>query len=278
MSALTRRLLSALIIAGAILCGNGCGEISPVPAPDTPENPDKPDTPDNPDNPDNPETPENPTSDYFRLVTLSDNTKDAESTLISDFNAGKHTLVAKTNLSADKWSASSDAEWCTPTKDGDLLVISYTQYGEKNDMVQPRSCKVKVKAGSVFSTELTIVQNSGRKQLSVYGSPSPTFYISPSGTPMEFIITTNQWDWKIENTSDWLTAEHVDRMTLRVKATPKQDSNAAKRKATIYLYSSVYKSFDNYVQGESYRMTFYDADADFSGEDYNYGENQNWDE
>ena len=276
MSRSNRPFFIALMLLGIGLAGSGCEKIPENQEPDKPGE-EKPDKPDNPDNPDNPDKPDTPDGDYFQIVTLSDNTHDADTFLLSGYEAGYHTLVVKTNLSDDKWSATSDAAWCTTAKDGNLLKISYEQYGVKNDAFQPRSCSVTVDAGTVFNAVFTVAQQAGRKQLTVYGSPSNPFYISPSGTPSEFLITTNQWDWKIENQSDWLTAEHVDRMTLRVTAAPKQTADGTKRKGTILLYSSIWKSFDSYVEGEAYRMIFYDADTDFSGEDYGYGDNQTWD-
>ena len=251
--------LKALALCAAITFLAGCDPVNP----------------DNPDNPDNPGGPDNPTGDYFKLVSIYDSSKEAETFYIAGYQMGSYSLVVNTSLASDKYSATSSADWCKPVFDGGLLRLNYEQYGEKNDMLNPRVCVVEVKAGSFYDGTITIVQQSGSKKLGTITYKN-SFELPADGSPIDIIIQTTLWDWKIENANDWIKAEHIDRETLRVSAVPR-DYDAAKRSGKIYLYSVTYKQFDSDMEYDSYKLFFNDADPVVAGDDYGYGDHTDWD-
>ena len=83
----------------------------------------------------------------------------------------------------------------------------------------------------------------------------------------------------MRNNSDWFTVEQPDRMTLRVRATPKQDGDTQIRNGSVTLYSAAWSEEDleTIYWNKTVKINFSDGDPDLSGEDYDYGDNKNWD-
>ena len=241
-----------------------------------PQGPDGPDNPSGPVTPDNPDNPDNPGADYFKLVSIYDSSKEADTFHIVGYEAGSDTYLVQTNLKAEQISAVSDADWCVPVYDGDRLKVEYSQYGEKNQILQPRSCTVEVTAGTVYHKTLTLVQQSHHFKLGTFTYRNQ-FQLPANGEPLVIYIDTSLWDWQIENPTDWIEAEHVDRNTLRVAAKPKAGGSQDKRNGIVYLYSVTEKVFDTYTEGAAYKLYFYDEDPTISGEEFGYGDHTDWD-
>ena len=83
----------------------------------------------------------------------------------------------------------------------------------------------------------------------------------------------------MKSDSDWFTAEQPDRMTLRVRATPKQEGDTQIRNGSVTLYSAAWAEEDlEYIYwSQIVKLYFSDGDPDLSGEDYEYGDKQDWD-
>ncbi len=259
-------ILAICILAALITFAGGCKKIKP-----------EQDNPGGQDNPENPVTPDNPpVGDYFSLVSIYDSNKEADTFYISGYEAGHHSILVKTNMQADRIVLTSDASWCTPTYDGDMLRINFEQFGEKYEILQPRVCTVDVKAQEVYHNTITLVQQSHHLKLGTFNYQN-NFYLPASGDAIDIKIDTNLWDWQIENSTGWITAEHIDRNTLRVAATPKTGGSSEKRSGMIYLYSITEKVFDTYTEGSAYRLYLYDADPQISGDGYGYGDHIDWD-
>ena len=268
-SIVTRLISAVMLILLVAFCAADCKKV----APDTPDNPN---TPENPDTPDTPDNPDNPEADYFKLVSLQDSSKEAETFYLTSYNPVILTIVVKTNLKADKVSLKSDAPWCTPAYDGSTLKLNLSQYGEQGDILQPRSCSIEVTAGSVYHNTLTVVQQSQQIRLGTFTYRN-RFNLPANGEPLYISINTNLWDWQIRNENDWITAEHVDRLTLKVAAKPRSGGQDEKRDGKIYLYSISEKSFDIYTEASAYQLYFFDSDPAINGDGYDYGDHTDWD-
>ena len=68
-------------------------------------------------------------------------------------------------------------------------------------------------------------------------------------------------------------------MTLRVRATPKQEGDTQVRTGSVTLYSAAWAEEDlEYIYwNQIVKLYFSDGDPDLSGEDYEYGDKQDWD-
>ena len=249
-----KQLLKALALFAAIAFVAGCDPVGP----------------DNPDNPDN------PAGDYFKLVSIYDSSKDAETLYIAGNAMGHYSMVVNTNLASDQYSATSSADWCKPVFEGGLLTINYEQYGGDHDKLKVRVAEVRVKAGSLYDKTFTIAQQSKITSLATINGQLE-FALSPAGTPQDIYISTNLWDWQIENQTDWVVAEHVDRGTLRVSAKPKADDDNTSRSGMIYLYSVTYKSFSSDMDYDTYKIYFHDGEPELTGDGYGYGDHTDWD-
>lgn len=268
-SIVTRLISAVMLILLVAFCAADCKKV----APDTPDNPN---TPENPDTPDTPDNPDNPEADYFRLVTIYDSSKEPDKLNIFSYGPVEYSLVAQTNLKADKLSIVSDADWCKCSYEGNILKIKLSQYGEENEVLQPRSCKVEVKAGTVYHGSFNFVQQSQQIRLGTFTYRN-RFNLPANGEPLYISINTNLWDWQIRNENDWITAEHVDRLTLKVAAKPRSGEQDEKRDGKIYLYSISEKSFDIYTEASAYQLYFFDSDPAINGDGYDYGDHTDWD-
>ena len=253
--------LGLMVVAVCLIAVAGCKK-KPVPV--------------GPDDPDDPDNPAGPTTGYFRLVSIYDNTREADTFYIAGYEAGYYTLLVQTDLPAEQVSVTSGQEWCTTEYGGGTLKFNYQKYGEKNQILQPRTCEIEVKAGTVYHQTFTIAQQSGTKQLGTFDYRNQ-FYLPADGEPITININTNLWDWQLRNTNDWIEAEHVDRQTLRIAAKPKADGASGKRNGIIYLYSVTEKTFDTYTEGDAYKLYLYDADPTVTGDGYTYGDHTDWD-
>ena len=219
------------------------------------------------------ETP--PTPDYFTLKTLWGTEPDL---VLMSREGGQQSLMVSTSLKPDEWSLEGGNEdWCKVYWDGDLIRIDVEPYGKQYEYLYPRSCEVTIKSAKISGVGFTLAQESDQMLRTLYYRNQYT--LSPSGAPLDVFIYTNYYQWKAKNNSDWFTVEQPDHMTLRVRATPKQEGDTQVRTGSVILYSAAWseEDLDTIYWNKTVKINFSDGDPDLSGEDYNYGDNHNWD-
>lgn len=218
---------------------------------------------------------EPPAQDYFTLKTLGG--KETDLVLMSR-EGGQSSLMFNTSLKSDEWNLEvEEADWCKVYWDGSLIRMEVDPYGEQYEYLYPRSCKVSIKSSKLSDVSFTLAQESDTELRTLYYINQ--FQLPPSGTPLDIFIFTNFYQWKVKNDSDWFTAEQPDRMTLRVRATPKQEGDTQVRTGSVTLYSAAWSEEDlEYIYwNQIVKLYFSDGDPDLSGEDYEYGDKQDWD-
>ena len=218
---------------------------------------------------------EPPAQDYFTLKTLSG--KETDLVLMSR-EGGQTSLMFNTSLQSGEWNLEvEEADWCKVYLDGSLIRMEAEPYGEKYEYLYPRTCKATIKSSKLPDVSFTLAQESYQilRTLNYISS----YTLSPSGAPLDVFIYTNYYQWKVRNNSDWFTVEQPDRMTLRVRATPKQEGDTQVRTGSVTLYSAAWSEEDleTIYWNKTVKINFSDGDPDLSGEDYNYGDNKNWD-
>ena len=218
---------------------------------------------------------EPPAQDYFTLKNLSG--KETDLVLMSR-EGGQTSLMFNTSLQSGEWNLEvEEADWCKVYLDGSLIRMEAEPYGEKYEYLYPRTCKVTIKSSKLPDVSFTLAQESYQilRTLNYISS----YTLSPSGAPLDVFIYTNYYQWKVRNNSDWFTVEQPDRMTLRVRATPKQEGDTQVRTGSVTLYSAAWpeEDLETIYWNKTVKINFSDGDPDLSGEDYNYGDNKNWD-
>lgn len=230
-----------------------------------------PDTP--PDNGD--DDPAIVLEDYFVFKNLSG--KETNLVLMSR-EGGLQELMVSTSLKPSEWSLEGgDETWCKVYWDGSLIRIEVDPYGGWGDIFYPRSCKVSIKSDKLSDVSFTLAQESDTELRTLHYRNQ--FQLPPSGAPLDIFIYTNYYQWKVKNNSDWFTVEQPNCMTLRVKATPKQYGDTQIRQGSVTLYSAAWaeEDLESIYWNQTVKLNFSDGDPDLSGEDYNYGDHQNWD-
>jgi len=179
-------------------------------------------------------------------------------------------ILVETNIK--DWTATSDASWCHATVGPYALTISVDDNEENlsshDYSVQPRSCTVTVKAGTVLNKTITVYQEALTIiSTGLYGA---TVYLSPAGETKEMYITSNCYNWTVKSSASWLKAVRVDNNTLRLVSSPRPDTETALRTAEVEMISE----YDMNV-GETFTVS--DSDPLISGDDYGYGDHTGWD-
>ena len=218
---------------------------------------------------------EPPAQDYFTLTTLWG--KETDLVLMSR-EGGQSSLMFNTSLQSGEWNLEvEEADWCKVYLDESLIRMEAEPYGEKYEYLYPRTCKVTIKSSKLPDVSFTLAQESYQILRTLNYKSSYT--LSPSGAPLDVFIYTNYYQWKVRNNSDWFTVEQPDRMTLRVRATPKQEGDTQVRKGSVTLYSAAWaeEDLETIYWNKTVKIDFSDGDPDLSGEDYDYGDNKNWD-
>ena len=221
--------------------------------------------------------PEQPKGPYFKAELPNE--------YLLSYNQGGISWPVDTNI--DDWTATSDAEWCKPTaKEKELgLVVENYDCRDENGYEQydpPRTCTVTVKAGTVFSKTIKIIQdthtiiNFPQSEMSSNydwistGPSGMKVLLSTDGQMRDIVVMSNAWRWVPETEASWLKLERVDGATLRVTSTARGESETAARSAKVKLYVE-----SNRLNEASF--TVEDAPADVNGEGYGYGDHTDWD-
>lgn len=245
------RMATAALCAALLLSLAGC------------EKPDKP----NPNPTPNPDPEPKPTAPFFKA--------DLPAEWVSNVDGYGTTFGIETNI--PDWTVSSDAEWCSVTKNENNFVIQPSRYEVKNDegaieYVAPRVCTVTVKAGTVFNKTIKVAQQSWT--FSAFLESEKNSYVltlSPDGETHDVLINTNVYFWQASTEADWLTLQRVDNGTLRVTSQARPESVTNPRSAKVTLITP----HDLVVLDD---FTVVDGEPALSGPDYGYGDGTGWDE
>lgn len=185
------------------------------------------------------------------------------------------------------WTATPDAEWCkwTPKEKELGLVVEDYDCRDENGYESydpPRTCTVTVKAGTVYSKTIKIIQDTHTiinfpqsEMSSLYdwistGPSGMKVLLSADGQTRDIVVQSNAWRWVAETEAAWLKLERVDGATLRVTSTARGESETTSRSAKVNLYPET-----NRLNVASF--TVEDAPADVNGEGYGYGDHTDWD-
>ena len=256
MRTLQKYLLPALLL----LLLSGCGK-APKPSPDPGTDP----TP----------TPSGP---YFRA--------DLPDERVSNVDPDIAIWPVETDIK--DWTATSSETWCRTTTSATELRLDIDEYKVRNaydngwEYAQPRTCTVTVKAGTVFSKTIRIVQQtytiitfpqqslSSRYDWIQDGPEGMAVLLSSDGDTRDVMVSSNSWRWVPETDAGWLKAEYVNGSTLRLTSTARAQSETASRSTQVKVYDQ-----NNLLQYSTF--TVKDAPANVGGEDFDYGDHTGWD-
>lgn len=218
-----------------------------------------------------------PTGPYFKA--------DLPDEYLMSFNQGAVSWPVDTDIT--DWTATSDADWCKPTAKAKELWLDVEDYDcrDENDAYKydpPRICTVTVKAGTVFSKTIKIVQDTHtfisftqlRYSLNydwILDEPSGMkVLLSADGQTRDLMISSNAYRWVPETEATWLKVKCVDNATLRLTSTARADTETAPRSATVKLYVETDRL-------NTANFTVEDAPASVEGNDFSYGDHTDWD-
>lgn len=222
----------------------------------------------NPDNPDNPDT---PTAPYFSLKTETGG--EVPDILVFDYMGGGTIYALKVDTNVEGWTATGDADWCMVMTGPGEIRFSLQTYEEANSQLYPRRCQVHIAAPGVFDRTLTIGQESVSRFLYTVPDYKNEFDLPASGAPIDITVVSNLVEWTIVNNNDWIKAEKVDRITLRVSAVPSETEKGRTGEVTLVSIAN-----DNQASvGTYWTMFFHEEESGVSGDDYSYGDGIEWD-
>lgn len=204
---------------------------------------------------------------------------------VLSYNQGTISWAVDTDIT--DWTATSDEEWCKPTAKAKELWLDVEDYDCRDEngyerYDPPRTCTVTVKAGTVFSKTIRIIQDTHTiinfpqsEMSSLYdwistGPSGMKVLLSADGQTRDIVVQSNAWRWVAETEAAWLKLERVDGATLRVTSTARGESETTSRSAKVNLYPET-----NRLNVASF--TVEDAPADVNGEGYGYGDHTDWD-
>ena len=249
-------LLSAVLIAAML---------SSCTLPENPENPDKPE------NPNNPGKPDPPIADYFKLTTETGG--EVPDILVFDHMGGGTIYNLKVETNMEGWTAESNApEWCTVTTDNTSIRFSLQTYHDTNSQLYPRRCQVSIKAKDVFQRSLTIGQESMSQFLYTLPNYKCEFDLPASGAPIEVTVVSNLVEWVVDNKTDWIKAEKVDAVTLRVSTVPSETEHGRTGELQLVSIANDYEA----RPGNYWILYFHEELPGATSDDYSYGEGYPW--
>lgn len=176
------------------------------------------------------------------------------------------TIAVDTNMGSDEWTVSADADWITTTKNSkDVVIVPALIERDQNNYPAPRSCRVSVKAGTVYEKTFTVVQEAWTRINSSY-----EVKLNPGGETLELNVLHNCYSWTPATDADWLTVRKKDTATLVVTSSPRGASDSQIRSAVVRLQSD--------WQADTYwEIKVSDAESELGNEDYDYGDRTDWD-
>lgn len=235
-----------MILASLLLCAASCQKSGP-------ENP----TPVNP-------TPEPPVQKNYFKADIKD---------VYAYNCGESGTEVQYTTDISGWTITPSETWCTITVESQRFVIHVGEYkptvnpdgGGGYLYTEPRKCTVQLVAGTALNKTFTVVQES----MTVISAPSTPVTINAAGASKDVFIQNNCYGWTASTDATWLTLKQKDASTLTIVSSTRS-SGATPRQATVNIVSKL----DDWVKAQ---FIVADADAEFNGEDYKYGDHTNWD-
>ena len=100
--------------------------------------------------------------------------------------------------------------------------------------------------------------------------PFQPVLLNSAGASADVLILNNCYDWTAVTDASWLTLTKKDASTLTVTSAARQTSESIPRTADVRIVSVL----DDWVRAT---FTVADADAELSGEDFEYGDHTDWD-
>lgn len=190
------------------------------------------------------------------------------------FNCGDLSGVEvyyKTDISG--WTITPSETWCSILVESSRFVILVSEYKPMVNpdgsggylYTEPRTCTVTISAGSVYSKTFTVIQESK----TLFNVPTNPVLLSPGGGSADVTVINNCYGWSASTDASWLTLKKTGSSTLSVTSSARA-AGESPRKATVILKSDL----DDWV---TLKFTVADADAELSGEDFNYGDHTDWD-
>ncbi|MEN8229887.1 MAG: BACON domain-containing carbohydrate-binding protein, partial [Bacteroidota bacterium] len=114
-----------------------------------------------------------------------------------------------------EWTASSDAAWLGPTKEGNDLVV----YHDENRIAIPRTGLITITGTGGISENVTINQAALEVELDI-GDPEEN--VGPESGTLRHYIETNSYLWTVSAQADWLKASRINegRINVTYEANP----------------------------------------------------------
>jgi hypothetical protein len=175
--------------------------------------------------------------------------------VVSD-RGGIANIYVDTNVKG--WSCTSDQNWCKMTNT-EASVMYDVEAGYAG--TEPRMAMIIFYNGEEALDTLKIIQD-----------PHPdiqvvSFKVSPNGGEYTVIVKTAVSEWSTWTNESWLTVSKVSGATLKVVVAARPTGVSTAREGKVYL-----KAHYN----ETYFVVM-DDDPKWGGDDYNYGDNEDWD-
>lgn len=217
-----------------------------------------------------------PSGPYF-TATLPDE-------VVLNMDPGAVSWVVDTNI--EDWTATSSESWCKPVTGSTELLLQIEAYDARDDNGQyqydpPRTCTVTVKAGTVFSKTIQVVQQTHviisfiqRTYSMNYdwisdGPDGMNVLLSAAGQTRDLVVSSNAYRWVPTTDASWLKVECVDNATLRLISAARSDSDTQPRSAVVKVYVET-----DQLNYETF--TVLDAPASVEGNDFGYGDHTDW--
>lgn len=204
---------------------------------------------------------------------------------VLSYNQGAISWAVDTDIT--DWTATSDEEWCKPTAKAKELLLDVEDYDCRDEngyeRYDPsRTCTVTVKAGTVFSKTIRIIQDthtiitfpqmelSSQYDWITVSSEGMTVFLSPDGETRDIAVMSNAYRWTTSTEADWLTVTRVDGATLRITSKARDASVTAPRSTKVQLAVT-----SDVLNNASFKVE--DAPASVAGHDLDYGDHTDWD-
>ena len=224
-----------------------------------------------PENPENPDKPDLPIADYFKLTTVTGG--EVPDILVFDHMGGGTIYNLKVETNMEGWTVESNApEWCTVTTENTSIRFNLQTYHESNSQLYPRRCQVSIKAKDVFHRTLTIGQESVSRFLYSLPDYKNEFDLPATGAPIDVTVVSNLVEWVVNNKTDWIKAEKIDAVTLRVSSIPSETEHGRTGEVQLVSIANDYQA----SVGVDWTMYFHENLPGATSDDYSYGDGYPW--
>ena len=221
--------------------------------------------------PDNPDNPDNPAAPFFKLT--KEDGGDVPEILVFDYMGGGTIYNLKVETNVEGWTVECNApEWCMVLTDDTNIRFSLQTYYEANSQLYPRKCQVHIKAKDVFDRTLTIGQESVSRFLYTLPDYKNQFDLPATGAPIDVTVVSNLVEWVVDNKTDWIKAEKIDAVTLRVSTIPSETEHGRTGELQLVSIANDYQA----SVGTYWTMFFHEELPGATSDDFIYGEGYQW--